>query len=283
MSSNLKRVISLLTILAALVVASTTRAGSLTPNPANGSPHTAASPNGFYVSLIPDPASYRSPAIGCPWLVPAAQSATQPYNTDANNAWFFNYAAAFNGTFNMTTYAATNDGTYGGADFTITYTPGAGDPTGADVRWMQVIDTNMPTTRGVTYGVPGTPAGYTSYLDNAGPDDLNNNPPVDPYYGWLTATNPNDITTSTAANSTSFTDTPALPLAVGRDWEAQVFVVSETTALDPHQPNITDHYVTIYGGVWWGFRVIPEPSTIVLNTIGAIGLLVYGLRRKRAA
>ena len=181
----------------------------------------------------------------------------------------------------MTTYAATNDGTLGGADFTITYTPGAGDPTGGNVRWMQVIDTNMPSTRGVTYGVPGSPSGYTAYLDNAGPDDNTNNPPVDPYYGWLTATNPNDITTSTAANSTSFTDTPALPLVNGRVWEAQAFVCSETDSLDPHQPDITDHYVTMYGGVWWGFQDVPEPSTLALLGIGAVNLIAYAWRKRR--
>ncbi len=31
------------------------------------------------------------------------------------------------------------------------------------------------------------------------------------------------------------------------------------------------------------FSLVPEPPTIVLNTIGAIGLLFYGLRRKRSA
>src|SRR5262249_27744828 len=73
------------------------RAGSLTPNPANGNPHSVGPINTFTDSLKPDPAIYRGPDIGCPWLVPAAQAAAQPYN-NGTNTWNFNYAAAFNGT-----------------------------------------------------------------------------------------------------------------------------------------------------------------------------------------
>src|SRR5579862_3257532 len=86
--------------------ASTALAGQLTPNPANGNPHSVGPVNNYTVTLTPDPASYRSPAIGCSWLIPAAQAAAQPYN-NATNVWNFAYAATFNGTFNMTQYAAT--------------------------------------------------------------------------------------------------------------------------------------------------------------------------------
>jgi hypothetical protein len=265
-------------VLAIISSYSTARAGQLTPNPANGNPHAAGPLNNFIVVLKPDPASYRSPAVGCPWLIPAAQAAAQPYN-NATNVWNFNYAAAFNGTFNMTQYAATNDGSFGGADFNIDYTPGAGDPAGNAVRWMQVIDTNIPSGRGQTYGVAGTGAngiavGTTAYLDNAGPGNGQDGTgaPVDPYYGWLTATNVNDITTSTAANSTHFSDEPFLPLVMGRDWEAQAFVTSEADVVNN---GVTTHTVTIYGGVWWGFADVPEPTTVTLLAVCAAGLGVY--------
>jgi hypothetical protein len=269
-----------------LVSASMATAGMLTPNPANGNPHSAGPVNNFVVSLIPDPAIYLAPNVGSPWLIPAAQAAAQPYN-NATNVWNFMYAAAFNGTFNMTQYAATNDGTLGGADFNINYTPGMGDPTGNNVRWMQVIDTNMPSARGTTYGVTGTgangiPAGTTAYLDNAGPGNNQDGTgaPIDPYYGWLTATNITDITTSTAANSTHFSDTPALPLVNGRNWQAAAFVSSES---DTVAGGITTHNVTIYGGVQWGFQdTAPEPSTfMLLATGGIIGFLGYKRRRRR--
>ncbi len=239
--------------------ASASGEGVLTPDPANGNPHSVGPINNFTDYLIPDPAVYRSPAVGCPWLIPAAQAAAQPYN-NATNVWDFSYAASFSGTFNMTQYAATNDGSDGGADFNIDYTPGAMDPSGSNVRWMQVIDTNLPSTRGTTYGVVGTggtgnhiPVGTTAYLDNAGPDAASGNPPVDPYYGWLSVTDTSDITTSAFANSTHFSDAPFLPLVDGRNWEAQTFVTTET---DSVSGGTTTHNVTIYGGVWWGFHQV---------------------------
>ena len=249
---------------------------TLTPDPANGNPSSVGPINNFVVSLIPDPALYMT---SCPWLIPAAEAAAQPYNNSATDEWNFSYATSFNGTFNMTQYAATNNGSYGGADFEITYTAGEGDPSGNAVRWMQVIATNMPTARGQTYGVAGTGSngiavGTTAYLDNAGPGQTH--APIDPYYGWLTATDTSDITTSTAANSTHFLDTPWLPLVDGRLWEAQAFVVNESTSVSD---NITTHDVAIYGGVWWGFRhtAVPEPSTFALLVIGIIGFVGHGL------
>src|SRR5690242_14587348 len=90
------------TALLLVVSASRAKAGQLTPNPPNGTSPATLGDN--YVSLIPNPASYRSPAVGCPWLLPAAQVGTAPFNTDPKNPWVFNYAANFNGTFNLTQY-----------------------------------------------------------------------------------------------------------------------------------------------------------------------------------
>jgi hypothetical protein len=278
----LNTVLFSLTILGLLVPTSMTMAGVLLPNPASGSPHKVGPVNYFTVSLTPDPAEYMST---CPWLLPAAQTQSQPYN-NAQNIWNFNYATTpFNGTFNLTKYGAYNDGTLGGADFSITYNPGAGDPNDGDVRWIQVIDTDKPSSRGTTYGVAGTvlngiPLGDTAYLDNAGPStvNLNGGPPIDPYYGWLTATDPTDITTSTAANANGFSDEVRLPLVNGFVWEAQAFLASET---DTTNLGVTTHDVTIDGGVWWGFQdttTIPEPATILLLSFGGLALL----RKRRA-
>ena len=185
----------------------------------------------------------------------------------------------------MTTYQAYNDGVSGGLNFAITYTPGQNDPAGKDVRWMQVIDTNMPSARGTAYGVAGTgtngiPSGDTAYLDNAGPGA--NGTPVDPYYGWLTATNTTDITTSTAANANGFTDTPRLPLVDGRQWEAQAFVTSES---DLTVGFVTYHDVAIYGGVWYGFQdaVVPVPAAVWSGALLLAGLGAARVMRRQAA
>jgi PEP-CTERM motif len=282
-----------LAIVIASSVSSIAIAGTLNPNPANGtSPATSGNNT---VNLIPNPANYRSPAIGCPWLLPAAQLGTEPYNTDPDNPWSFTYAATFNGTFNMTQYAATVSPTNGGANFDMTYTPGMGDPAGNDVRWMQVIDVNSVGWNFINNdigfandtgfpqagfsvtgtGANGVPAGDHAFLDNAGYGAGNGVAPTDPWYGWLTS-NGTDITTSTAANSTSFSDTPSLPFVPGMVVEFQTFVTQDDVV--PNDDGGDDNNVTIYGGVCWGFQDVPEPSTFALLAIGGVGLL----RRKRS-
>jgi hypothetical protein len=277
--------------LAVLVLAFGTRsnAGMLLPDPAKGKSPAVDPFKGNRVVLMPNPALYRSTDLGCPWLLPAAETANQPYNKDK---WNFSYAAKFNGTFTLETYEANIVGVLGWADFKITYKPGDGDPSGLDVRWMQVIDTNMPTKRGSKYGVTNKdnsaiPAGTTAYLDNEGPKDGNPKPdtgyvPVDPYYGWLSVPKGNAgmITDSTMATATSFADFPIQPFKVGYTWEAQVFLAKQT---DEVIDGATIHNVKIYGGVWWGFQDLapaPEPSTWVLATI-ALGIGVL-FRRQRS-
>jgi hypothetical protein len=144
------RIVRFVVSLFLLVPASRATAGTLTPNPANGtSPATAGWDS---VSLLPNPASYQSQ---CSWLYAAATNSTvtpqtptpEPYYTPTTQ-WNFTYNAGFNGTFALTQYAATiqgpaNAATFGGANFSITYTPGTVGPTGNNVRWMQVITMNQ--------------------------------------------------------------------------------------------------------------------------------------------
>jgi hypothetical protein len=272
-----------------LVPAARATAGSLLPNPANGLSPAILGEN--EVELIPNPVGYLSPALGCPWLLPAAQNPEEPYNTDPQNLWTFTYAANFSGTFNGTNYAATIGAGRGGANFQMAYTPGMGDPAGANVRWMQVIDINtvgwnaikglgLPMT---VYAVQGTglngiPVGTYAFLDNAGPGPGNGTAPIDPWYGWLTVTKPGDITTSTAANSEGFLDTPSLPFVPGLILEFQTFVVSDT--MTANGMGGMNNAVSIYGGAWWGFQdvVVPEPSSWVLLIIGS-GAAVLANRR----
>jgi hypothetical protein len=281
-----------------LLIASTVHplvAGSLTPDPANGVSPAETDFNGQHwtVSLIPNPAQYMT---SCPWLIPAAQVENQPYNAHPDQEkWNFTYSNTFNGTFTLNTYEATAGGGGGGADFKITYTPGDGDPSGADVRWVSVIDTNYPSPRGTAYGLAGTgdngiPVGTTAYLDNEGaegadPDDRPDTgwPPTDPWYGWLTVPSGGSITDSTAATSTYFIDTPFLPLLNGRDWEAQTFLAKETVKT---QDGVTIHNVVFYGGVWWGFvdSAVPEPAALALFATAFVAISIRRFeRRKRDA
>jgi hypothetical protein len=283
-----------LAIVIAGSVSSVAMAGSLTPNPANGTSPATFGTN--VVNLIPNPANYRSQTLGCPWLLPAAQLASEPYNTDPDNPWNFSYSPTFNGTFNMTQYAATVSATNGGANFQITYTPGAApDPTGNKVRWMQVIDINSVGWNFINNdvgfandtgfpqagfsvlgtGLNGVPAGDHAFMDNAGFGPGNGVAPTDPWYGWLTS-NGTDITTSTAADSAGFLDTPSLPFVPGMVVEFQTFLASDSVV--PNDDGGDDNNVSIYGGVWWGFQDVPEPSSFALLAIGGIGLL----RRRRS-
>jgi hypothetical protein len=252
--------------LALLVFVSPVTAGMLLPDPANGNPATAKTVWNnldWTVSLNPNPLVYLSPEAGSPWLMPALTTDKQFYN-NATNVWNFSYAAQFNGTFTMKSYFAFTKGHFGGADFTIDYKPGAGDPTGNQVRWIQVIDTNKPEGLSADFGVDGTgdngiPEGTKAYLDNGVFRNVGSGKREDPWYGHLSVPAGKDITKSKFADSTHFHDHAQLSLQV-------------------------------YGGVEWGFQHsaterehnsdgLPEPSTIVLLVTGG-GIIGLVRRRK---
>ena len=143
---------------------------------------------------------------------------------------------------------------------------GSLDPTGAGVHWVQVIHTNDPLNlawvqaNGVNAG-----GGYYNYIDDEG------NPAFNPYYDTLAA-----------ANSTDFVDRALRILGGNVDWQAQVFLATETLTnpLDRSQGGT----LTLYDGVWWGFALVapvPEPASIILAGCG-LGCLVVVVWRKHA-
>lgn len=137
----------------------------------------------------------------------------------------------------------------GGATLALTYQPAGDDPSGVDVHWIQVINTNAPIGSQAKYDAGG---GYKWYLDN----DLDTS---NPFYDFSYDT----------AGDTWFLDGPhRFPKA---DWEAQIFVATG---------DLLNNTITIYDGVWWGFEVtaIPEPTTMFLLGSGLVGLV--GFRRK---
>jgi hypothetical protein len=291
----------LVVLLAILSLALPTRAALLGANPTGASvawdPTTTLS-----VRLNPNPAVFM-PEGSCPWLLPALNNANQPYN-NANNVWSYSYGTLA-GDFQLNTYSAwvnnapaitfgnpPNTHSFaaqaapgaGAAAFAITYKPQGEDPPASIVRWMQVIATTDPSARGVTYGV-NAGGGLTAYMDNA---RYANGSGSDPYYGWLTATDPNDLSTSDAANGQGFMDEPTYPglgyLNANRnllpfDWEAQVFLTTET---DSTADGVTTHNVIIWDGVWWGYTIVPEPGALSLLVLGGMVFLARGrLARRR--
>jgi hypothetical protein len=132
----------------------------------------------------------------CPWLLPALNVATQPYN-NANNVWNYSFTN-LQGSLTLNSYAAwvsnapaitigagvnaitcpasTNAG-YGGAAFGITYNPVGTDPT-TGINWIEVIAATIPSSRGTTYGT-NIGGGLTAYLDNSANSSTGRG--VDPY------------------------------------------------------------------------------------------------------
>lgn len=298
-----------------LIPASLAHAGSLSPNPANG---TSPATYGWgSVSLNPNPALYESQ---CTWLYAAATNAAEPYNKVANNPWAFQYNAGFNGTFtiagfkpaggfdpedNNGNYQANITGmgtkpTFGGASFDIGLTGFAGPAVsalttatlGTNLEWMQVVLVNQAGWNYIRSvfpqaqyfvqgnGLNGVPAGSYAFLDNAGNTGLGGAvaPGSTPWYGWGSATIPGgNISTSVYANTNGLLDTPNLRYVAGMSVQFQSFLVSDN--ITNNAMGGVTNTVTIEGGVWWGFQdAVPEPSSWILMISGC-GILAFARRR----
>ena len=268
------------------------RAGSLTPNPANPTPIPNGYTNtggGFTVTVTPSPASFRSMG-NCPWLLPALSAEGFVVQQGAGyvgaNGWTVNFSTLAGG-FTMNSYypyataapaipltadlsvPAVNTPGMGGAVMNLTYNPKAGstDPMGNNAEWIQVVRTNFAFGNTDPHKVYGYNAGggYTYFIDNFyGANTPANNGTMNPTYdgGYKANGDPNGF----SATSTTFIDRPFLPLSNGLNTQFQVFLATDNT---------TTKTLTIYDGVWWGFQVaaVPEPSTYILLLSGC-GIVV---------
>lgn len=251
-----------------------------TPNGNPTGPAVALSAtNGGRSFLDPSPAQYMV-AGSCPWLTPALNA--QGYS--AANGWTIN-RIALQGSITLGTYrawadtdpsvskggmslAAENSPGQGGATIALTYNASTAanttDPSGASVRWLQVIRTNAASGFGTANGNTTFDPGFTIYLDNGWNNSPTNTPPNNPFYGG------DDIDSSTgyAANDTAFLDRPRRDLLIGTDWEAQAFVSTWDRA---------NKVINIYDGVWWGFQTLPTPGTGAMMALAGI----VAVRRRR--
>ncbi|HMD53692.1 MAG TPA: hypothetical protein VKJ65_03985 [Phycisphaerae bacterium] len=252
-----------------------------------GGPATATDNNGpgniWTSNLYPNPAIQEAT---CVWIDQglAAQGFAPKIVNGVNTGWTINTGVPLSGALSIETYYAwatnqpseTINGTkfggkgplndFGGADFRILYTPGAGDPGTPGqpaAHWMQAIYTNSALNPRVIANAFSYGNGYYAYLDNGG--TYGTNPDYDNNVG------PNPTT------STEFLDLPNRQIPFPNpsnyiSWYAQVFI-------DTFNP--TTKTINVYtNGIYWGFSltdVSPEPQPLAYMMLGLVGLV---LRRR---
>jgi hypothetical protein len=256
------------------------------------------------VTLDPNPALLE---YQCSWLYAAATNtgsfgggAADPYNTDPNNPWVFQYNPNFKATFTMgaftpaggfpagvpngnyrpTIAGTVNNPTRAGAVFDIglsgytapVVSAAATAAYGTSLEWMQVIylnqaQFNYDITHFATtaqYYVKGTGANGVPLGYYAYLDDESNvggGTPTNPFYGYLSLTGAT-LSTSVYANTNGFFDGPSAGYVPGGVLDFQTFLVS--TDITPYMKNGmqvgVQNTVTIEGGVWWGLDQAPNPE-----------------------
>jgi MYXO-CTERM domain-containing protein len=225
------------------------------------------------------------PAGSCEWLTTAldAQGYRQVRpgiddpNTIGDGRWVIN-RLSLTGNLTLDTYKAFVDSApvvsvaghnvytvtdvtgYGGAAFGLKYAPGAGDPT-ANLRWLQVIDTNRPTSGN------NNPLANNIYLDNE------ENAGTSPFYDTGNANDPGgyDYNGTGGLVDRWVADRPRRAIETGVTWQAQTFL----STWDPAR-----EIINIYDGVWWGYDLatVPTPGTLALLGLG----LPLAVRRRRS-
>jgi hypothetical protein len=273
------------------------------------------------VTLNPNPALLESQ---CSWLYAAATNTgnygglAEPYNTNANNPWVFQYNPNFQATFTMAgftpaggfprgvpngnyqslLYGTVNNPTYAGAIFDVglsgytapVVSQAAMTAYGSSLEWMQVVYLNQAQFNYDILHFPNTAKYYVKGNGTNGVSTgyyayLDNAGRNNPFYGNLSVTPGGTISTSSFANTNGFFDGPISDYVVNGLLDFQTFLVS--TTITPYmQGNVqvgVQNTVTIEGGVWWGYyqspNPTPEPGSWMLLAIG-FGTVAFTCRGK---
>src|SRR5262249_44823462 len=183
--------------------------------------------------------------------------------------WTFTYAAGLNGTLNINTYVPTSTADdNGGGKIDATYTRAATDPAIANLRWIQLVITNLP--------LGGGP--MTGYIDPLPNDDTL------PFY-WTTPEDSNVNDGNKTATTYHFFDNSTRSPMTGQfsgtatSWTGDLLLASWT---DPggnnwltQSPPVANQTVTIYDGIHWGGPFpddadFPEPDSLFLLLTGLV-------------
>jgi hypothetical protein len=169
-------------------------------------------------------------------------SAFDSWNDEPGDAkgWTLTDGGALTGTFNVSKYDAGFSGCSGGVEIRVSYVPGAGDPTGADVAWAQSIDTNVKKA-----GAEGPGNPYLDIKTSATTED----PPAYPFQ----------------YADKHFYDFPKreCPGECGAltSWEGRAFL---------SEVDYTNKELTVYQGINWGFNIectTPPPLVVDIDYI----------------
>ena len=188
----------------------------------------------------------------------------------------------------------------GGTNIVVSYQPTAGDPTRVNFVQGTVATLNGMYVTPINVAPGTSPSGLSGGFIDASP----NLSPLSPFYNVNYAAGtgttyqggePQQDGSITAGTSPLVTQVgpPAVPAWMGDSPafysnDGAVFTYTQTfqAFIESTQPISGTTYDVMFGGVQWGYTVtsvaVPEPSTMTLGAIGALGFIFLVRKAPRA-